>query len=111
MLEFAERSLKLGARQKDGKSLQWHLERVREQTGKAPPELDIPSVPHELAHVWGYFLEMNRKRQCGMSVSPLADSEMLAWERRHRITLTPFEGECIDALDEVFLILTSEAQK
>lgn len=111
MLEFAERSLKLGARQKDGKSLQWHLERVLEQTGKAPLELEIPSVPHELAHVWGYFLEMNRKRQCGMGVSPLADSEILAWERRNRIALTPFEGECIDALDEVFLILTSEAPK
>lgn len=84
---------------------------MREQTGKAPPELDIPPVPHELAHVWGYFLEMNRKRQCGMSISPLADSEILAWERRHRISLTPFEGECIDALDEVFLIIASEGAK
>lgn len=82
---------------------------MQEQTGRAPPELYIPSVPHELAHVWGYFLEMNRKRQCGMSISPLADSEILAWERRHSISLTPFEGECIDALDEVFLASASEA--
>lgn len=83
---------------------------MREQTGKAPPELDIPPVPHELVHVWGYFIEMNRKRQCGMGVSPLADSEILAWERRHRITLTPFEGECIDALDEVFMNSASEKE-
>ena len=54
---------------------------------------------------------MNRKRQCGMSISPLADSEILAWERRNRIALTPFEGECIDALDEVFLIIASEGVK
>ncbi|MGK5020757.1 phage tail assembly chaperone [Janthinobacterium sp. LB2P10] len=82
---------------------------MQEQTGKVPPGLDIPPVPHELIHVWQYFLDMNRKRQCGMSISPLADSEILAWERRNRITLTPFEGECIDALDEVFLASASEA--
>lgn len=68
-----------------------------------PAELDIPDLPYELAHVWGYFLQMHSKRTAGaMSMNPLSDAQIIAWQDRHRISLTPFEGECIDALDAVF---------
>lgn len=77
---------------------------VLEQTGIMPPQLDVPPIPHELEHVWGYFCQLNAKRTCGaMSSNPISDEQIMAWERRHRITLSPFEGECIDALDQVYL--------
>lgn len=77
---------------------------VYEQTGVMPPQMDIPPIPHELAHVWGYFLQLNAKRTAGaMAANPISDEAILAWERRHGIRLTPFEGECIDALDAAFL--------
>lgn len=84
--------------------MRWHLERVVEQTGMVPKELDVPSLPAELAHVWGYFLQMNAKRTTGaMAPNPISDEQVMAWQRRHHVVLDPFEGECIDALDEVFL--------
>lgn len=97
----------MAAKQKDGKTLRWHLERVLEQTGITPPQLDTPQIPHELTHVWEYFCQMSAKRTCGaMAANPISDEQIMAWERRHGIRLSPFEGECIDALDQVFL--TSE---
>jgi len=84
--------------------LRWHLEKVLEQTGITPPQLDAPPIPHELVHVWEYFCQISAKRTCGaMSANPISDEQVMAWERRHGIRLTPFEGECIDALDQVFL--------
>lgn len=77
---------------------------VYEQTGIMPPQLDVPPIPYELEHVWGYFSQLNAKRTCGaMSANPISDEQIMAWQRRHRITLSPFEGECIDALDQVYL--------
>ncbi len=112
MLAFAQAALTLGARQKDGKTLQWHLEKVRDSSGKAPPELEIPAAPYELEYLWGHFMTLNRKRSMGaMSVNPLLDSEILAWERRNRLRLTPFEAECIDALDQVYLAHAGRAQQ
>lgn len=104
MLAFAAAALALGARQKDGKTLQWHLEKVRDSTGRAPPQLDIPPAPYELEYLWAYFVSLNRKRTAGAAqLNPLSDAQILAWERRNRLLLTPFESECIDALDDVFL--------
>lgn len=68
-----------------------------------PPELDVPPIPHELVHVWEYFCQLNVKRTVGMQANPLSDEQIMAWERRHHISLTPFEGECIDALDQAYL--------
>lgn len=75
-----------------------------EQTGITPPQLDVPPLPHELVHVWEYFCQLSTKRcNGGMAPNPISDQQIMAWERRHRISLTPFEGECIDALDVLFL--------
>lgn len=90
--------------QEDGYTLRWHLEVLHEQTGEMPKDLDVPPLPHELAYIWGYFCQMNRKRTAGaMSANPLSDTEIMAWQQRHRIELSPFEGECIDSLDAVYM--------
>lgn len=101
--------MKLDVRQKDGRTLRWHLNVVAEQTGSAPPQLAVPPIPYELLHVWAYFVQLNTKRTAGaMTANPLSDEQIMAWERRHGITLSPFEGECIDALDVVYLAAGSE---
>ena len=77
-----------------------------------PAALDIPECPHELEYLWAYFIQMSRKRTVGMaSANPLSDAEIMAWERRNRIDLSPFEGECIDDLDSVYLAQGSEKTK
>lgn len=90
--------------QKDGKTLRWHLETVYEQTGKMPEQLDIPELPYEVAHIWDCFLKLSAKRTSGFKErNPLSELEIEAWERRRRMRLDPFEIECIDALDRVYL--------
>lgn len=75
-----------------------------EQTGIAPPELDVPPIPYELNHVWDYFCQLSAKRtNGGMAANPISDEQITAWERRRGFCLTPFENECIDALDVVYL--------
>ncbi|WP_443093265.1 phage tail assembly chaperone [Duganella lactea] len=104
MVEYARASLKLSTKQDDGHTLEWHLNVIYEQSGEMPPELDVPPIPHELVHVWEYFCQLSAKRtNGGMAANPISDEQIMAWERRHGFRLTPFEGECIDALDEVFL--------
>lgn len=92
--------------QEDGHTLRWHLEIVHEHSGVMPDDLDVPDAPVELQYLWGYFLNMHRKRTAGaMAVDPLSDAQILAWQQRNCIKLTPFENECIDALDAVFLTM------
>lgn len=77
---------------------------MQEQTGKRPAQLDVARLPVEVAHIWEYFLRLNAKRTCGVAApNPLSEVEIEAWERRRRIRLDPFESDCIDALDEVYL--------
>lgn len=81
-----------------------------EQTGLMPPQLDLPAIPFELIHIWDYFLQLNAKRTLGGGgANPISDEQIMAWERRQGIRLTPFEGECIDELDQVFMSSASEA--
>ena len=82
---------------------------MQEQTGKRPAQLDVVRLPVEVAHIWEYFLRLNAKRTVGaMTPNPLSGLEIEAWERRRRIRLDPFESDCIDALDEVYLVSSSE---
>lgn len=105
----AEGNARLNVRQSDGYTLRWHLNVIYEQTGTMPADLAVPPVPVELEHVWEYFQSMNAKRTYsvagpgGVMPNPLSDEQIMAWERRHRIRLDPFESECIDALDVAFL--------
>lgn len=82
---------------------------VHEQSGELPDLLNIPPIPTELIYLWNYFQCLNRKRTVGMNApNPLSDSEILAWQRRNRVVLDPFENDCIDALDQAFLDASSK---
>lgn len=69
-----------------------------------PADLDVPTLPHEFVYLWNYFQSIARKRTGGMGgPDPLSDDQIMAWQRRNNVVLTPFENECIDALDQVYL--------
>ncbi len=69
-----------------------------------PADLNVPDLPVELSYLWEYFQSMNRKRTTGgMALDPLSDAQIMAWEQRRRIKLSPFENECIDELDAAFM--------
>lgn len=65
--------------------------------------LATPDLPHELEYIWGWFADLNRKRQNGMCVNPLASVEILAWQARRRIRLDPWEEAVIDRIDSLYV--------
>jgi len=48
-------------------------------------------------------VQLNRKRQNGMTVNPIASTEILAWQARHQLVIEPFEQQLLDRLDALFL--------
>jgi hypothetical protein len=82
---------------------------VWQQTGEKPAELVGHELPGAIAHVWGWFIELNRSRGMGaFAPSPISYQDILAWSYLTRSEPTPFEVGCITALDAVWL---SSAQK
>ncbi|WP_420213849.1 phage tail assembly chaperone [Janthinobacterium fluminis] len=70
---------------------------------RAAAEQAAPPLPYELAHIWEWFVQLNRKRQNGMALNPLSSAEILAWQRRHRLDIEPFEHAALDRLDALYL--------
>lgn len=48
-------------------------------------------------------MQLNRKRQNGMAVNPIASTEILAWQARLQLAIEPFEHQLLDSLDALFL--------
>jgi hypothetical protein len=68
---------------------------------EAPKEVECPI---ELAYLWGYFKELNRRRpRNGMGITPLTHEAITAWSDGMDIGITPFERACIVAIDDAFL--------
>lgn len=60
------------------------------------PRVDPPEV---VAHIWGWFWELDSGRQTGMGISLLSYSEIEAWSRLRGVRLDPFELRAIKAMD------------
>ncbi|WP_426076896.1 phage tail assembly chaperone [Janthinobacterium sp. PSPC3-1] len=103
-MRYAGHQFERGARAADGHAKGEHLDAARRHPlYRAPPEAEAPPLPFELAHVWEWFVQLNRKRQNGMAVNPIASTEILAWQARHRLAVEPFEHQLLDSLDALFL--------
>lgn len=64
-----------------------------------PPELqNLPQLPECADHVWSWWVSLSNKRQCGMSVNPIAE-EAIGWFFYTR-KITPKQWE-LDALDTI----------
>lgn len=71
---------------------------------KRPPQLRPVEVPECIQYLWGYFLDMNRRRTSnGFSVNPITEEGVVSWARRRGIRLLPFENRLIDAMEEVYI--------
>ncbi|HEY4712822.1 MAG TPA: hypothetical protein VIH30_01050 [Aquirhabdus sp.] len=70
-----------------------------------PEELaNEPDIPESAAHVWHYFIQMNKKRGSnGFGANPLTFTEIRSWCELKKITLEQWELDAIDAIDEAYI--------
>lgn len=63
-----------------------------------------PDPPHfAIAHIWGWFQELNASRPMGFDVGGISYAEIEAWARLSRIPITPHEVKVIKVIDSIFL--------
>jgi hypothetical protein len=111
LLLFADEQFERSAKAADGNAKGEHLDAAKRHPLYREPQAPVcAQLPFELAHVWQFFVQMNRKRQSGMAVNPLSSLEVLAWQLRHRIRLTTFEEDLIDRLDGAYLAYQNTSQ-
>ena len=111
MLEAAAHLFKLERPDAKGVSLRVHLESVAQQTGIRPPDLDGPAIPHNVAHVWGWFRELNQARTSnGFGMNPLTYSEIEAWSRISGTVTRPQEIQLLKRLDAVYLSVMAKKE-
>lgn len=105
MIAYAAHQYTLAARQPDGATLRDHLEAAaRHMHGRRPEGLDGPPCPPELEYLWGMFRDLsNRRSSTSLGAAPITWLDIDAWQRTARLALTPFEQECLCALDGIFL--------
>jgi hypothetical protein len=94
----------MGADQGAGGSLRDNLISVWEQTGVKPDELVEVDCPEGIKHVWGWFLRMHKRRGMGATApNPITHPEIMAWAYLADTDPTPFEVECLEGLDDLWL--------
>lgn len=84
-----------------------HLHRLAQSTGKVDERLE-KRLPRGAESVWRAFLQLSGQRQSGMATNPIALTEIEAWCRLQRVTLTPWE---LDTLLEMDAAALNEAGK
>lgn len=103
MIAFAAHELALDAPLGDGHTRRTHLQAAWKATGRKPAELEGPELPAPLEHVWAWFLELDAARGGnGFAPNPLGFVELRAWAGLTGAKPTPFEVECLRALDGAF---------
>ncbi len=103
-MRYAEHEAQLARRQGDGATLREHLEKVREQTGKTPAQLEAVEIPDAARYLWDWFCELSGGRGYSMA-GPMALSytEIKAWCDLMKIEPSAWEVETIKMIDQVYL--------
>jgi hypothetical protein len=65
---------------------------------------DLPSLGQSLHRTW---MELSMTRQASMGIAPVTWSEIVAWQVAMGISLTPWEAETLQAMDQSFRIAQS----
>jgi hypothetical protein len=100
LIAHAEANYRLDRLRPDGTTLRQHLLTVRRATGKTPPELEIPALPHCVAFVWDAFDQISMARGGNYKEpQPVSWQDLAAWQHLSGIPLTPWEAETIIHLD------------
>lgn len=72
--------------------------------GKDTPDLHGQDCPDALAHLWGWFHQLNQGRTGnGYTANPLTYSEILAWSDLIGIRPTSRELRVLKRIDLIFL--------
>ena len=94
----------MNATDKDGISLKEHLEKIEEQTGKTPKELENTHFPTLVQHIWSAFVNLSDARTAGFSgPNPLTYTEIQAWMDLTNTQLSARDIEAIKKLDTAYL--------
>jgi hypothetical protein len=109
LIEYAGHEFALDARQKDGATLREHLEKIQQQSGKTPKQLESVDRPDAALYLWEWFIDLSNGRQYGeCGAMPLSYAEMQAWSNLRRIRPEAWEAEAIRRLDHAYLNETAK---
>jgi len=57
-----------------------------------------------MLYLWEYFLSLSMRRSwSGQALNPISNLEVLAWSQLRGISLTAFEVEVLESLENTFL--------
>lgn len=100
---------------KDGVTVREVLEGLLARTGRPEKRTELesriacPPLPAALSYLWTIYRRMRRRKGGGFGLSPIEWPDIDACLRHLRITLSPWEIETIEDLDDLFL--TANAPK
>ncbi len=97
--------MQLGKQLGGGGTLREHLQAGAAITGQADPRL-AASPPPGTAQLWLAFCEC--ARPVGLAPGPIPATELEAWQRLSRVTLTPWEVDTLRAMDRAALAVMNE---
>ena len=84
------------------------------QNGLETPLEDLaraPAVMPEFIHIWGWFEDLNRTRDVGFQMLPIAYREMTEYFNLMRIVAHPEEIRLLAMFDQIYMSVVSENQK
>lgn len=103
-MEFAKAEFVLG-----NNNLRRQLEKVEEQTGRRPPQLDSGGeLPDDLSHVWGWFLELS---SCRAEMRALSHTELASFFELYGIEPEFVELEALKRLDREWILHKANSDK
>lgn len=94
--------MQLNARQPDGSTLREHLLAAARSTGQVDERLNLRCPPEgrSLVQVWS---ELAASRPSGLGLSGIPPSEIVAWQKLHRVRLSPWEVQTLHEMDAAAL--------
>ena len=102
----------MNAPQGDGRPLRAHLHSIWRQKKQRPAQLDGPPFPEALAYVWSWYLTLAEQRPDSfMGLPAIGFGDIADWARLTGNDPTPYEVECILALDRAERSAVAERRK
>ena len=94
----------LRAKDKNGITLQEHLEQRKKATGLVAPELVLPPFPNVLEPLWTIFMDIHRGRSYGMNgAEPFRWTDIDAWCRLRSRKLSSGQIDLLLELDSLWV--------
>lgn len=102
--------MELSERQHDGSTLREHLNAVAARGGALDPRL-TGKPPAECSDLWSVFVTLSMTRRSGFSAQPLTMTDIDAWCRINRVSLTPWELGTLLAVDSASVSRAAEKHR